>query len=250
MGRGRTGGRHHEDSQGGDHQTEVSQEKEQEIMSDEETLNDDELTPQERDAVQQMRNSGLAPGEAVKRAMASSSAKSQAVDPNTPLTPMQQKQAELLVEGANRRREFTETVKGVVDSFEGFDATDLKQIQATAAETVAKNPDYAKWSYDETKAKLAEATKAECERRGKGSGKSEQQTKAEKRLEKEDAAVDSGKGGGRSAPPAHESDEEDFDGSLCGTGDEKAFAITDAELNARYSQKAQKFLKKERGKKV
>jgi len=223
---------------------------------DEEGLGDDELTPEERDAVQQIRNSGLPPKEVLRRAQ--ENARRAGATPRADGAASKEKEGELVrrmelrFEAALGARDLKEAVKGVVSSYEALkdDPTDVEQIESAAARALRSRADIATLNFEQTKAALAEEAKKECDRRLKkiDASKAAAKTAAEKRLDNEQKAVDTGKGGGRSDASTNDAEEvDDFDGSVCGMPNEKAFAMTDHELNTIYSRKAQTMLRKQRG---
>jgi hypothetical protein len=222
---------------------------------DEESMGgSDNLTDAERDAVQQMRNSGLPPAEILRRARENV----QPANKTAAAAPTEQdvlRRAELVAEGAIGKQQFKEAIRGAVNAFPEFkdEPTDYEQIEATAIRNVMGRTDLPKLSFEQSKQAFADAAKAECERRLKkvgGTKAADQKSTAEERLAKEAAAVDGGNEGGRSAPSkVDDGVPEDFDGSECGLPS-KAFAMTDNELSVRTSQRAQKFLRTARGQKV
>lgn len=216
---------------------------------------DDNLTQDEIDMVQQVRNSGISPRELVRKAQENVRAgagdkRNQAPTPEQ-IVAAAGKQGAMAAQGEIRKKEMLDTVKGSIDQFgkdAKFDDIDCQQIQATVSQAVVNRADYAKMTYVQTLAVIKEETQKECERRGAKGNPAATRKAAERRLDKEDDAVDSSTSGGRSAPSTDDDtrEDDDFDGSLCGTGNEKCFAMTDQELSAQYSRKAQGFLKKAR----
>lgn len=216
-----------------------------------------DLTQEELDAVQQIRNSGLSPREVVRRAAASvadrnNSGGGQRMTAEQVLNEAQRR-GELAAQNVLRQAEYKKAVADAIEdpAFKdlSLDETDRLQIQNTVATAVTSRADFKNLTYEQTVAAVKEAAKAECTRRAaKGTTPGQQRDTAAARLAKQDDAVDSSRSSGRSAPPDPEDDKDfdDFDGSVCGTGDEKAFAMTDAELTAQYNKRANSFLKKAR----
>lgn len=207
-----------------------------------------ELSPEEADMVQQARNSGMSPRDLVRKAQENVRAGNNRVNQDQ-INVEAAKAGRAAAEATLRSREMVDLVRGTATGFKALelDGTDLDQIQATVSRAVITRPDYGKLTYQQTLDAIKEETTKECQRRERKNGVPDSARRTvESRLDKEEDAVAGSRSGGRSASSQTEEDSEDtddFDGSLCGTGDDKAFAMTDAELNAQYSRKAQKFLK-------
>jgi len=199
-----------------------------------------DLTDEERAALQQMRNSGLSPAEVLDRAQKQVVAENLAAKlakANVPtVTPeMVAKQAQYAAELTMTQRDMKTMLRSVIDEFPALkgDPVEYRQVEIEAAAAVRARPDYASLNTPEKMTEaFAAAAKAECERKV---GKVDQakaavdRAKAEQRLDKQDDAVETGKGNSHSdRPTLSPTQMESFDGSICGTeanwpADETAF---------------------------
>ena len=169
------------------------------------------LTADERALIQQTRNAGISPAEVLDRAqkqMAAEKNPAPKPEPTKPITPeMVARQAEYAANLALAQRDMQTTVRNVVDGFAQLkgDPVELRQIETEAANAVRARADYATIKgAEKMTAALAEATKAECERRISKfatSKASDDRKRAEERLDKQGDAVESGKGEGHSDRP-------------------------------------------------
>lgn len=176
---------------------------------DEEGLGD-EFTAEERDAVQQMRASGVTPAQivdAVKKKPEPEKPPTKAAE-SSGMTPQDvARQAQFAAELAITQRDMKNTAKSIVNTYDTLkdDPVELRQVEAEASTAVRSRADYATLNTpDKLNAAFEKAVKEECERRVKksiGEKASEQRKVAEQRLENQEKAVEGGKGESRSDRP-------------------------------------------------